>query len=366
MDICYLHFYVENAIAWRQWFSQRLRFQAIASQLDPHTHTEVLQNGGVRVVISAPLTAESPVSQYLQQHPPGVADIAFSVQSLEPIVARALAANTPLLQPIQTDPQRLDLRWCQVQGWGDLRHTLIESKAATLPVPLLSPQAHWQFLADSWESVTASDFVAIDHAVLNVAAGQLGAAAGWYESMLGFNRQQTFEIQTAYSGLCSQVMVHTQGTAQIPINEPTSGNSQIQEFLNYNRGTGIQHAALRTADIVRAISTFKQNQVPFISVPQTYYQQLDQRLEAPPSSVDWQAIAQQQILVDWLPEYPQALLLQTFTEPIFAEPTFFFEIIERQLYQVAGQRRLVEGFGEGNFQALFEAIEREQQRRGSL
>ncbi|NJN01718.1 MAG: 4-hydroxyphenylpyruvate dioxygenase [Leptolyngbyaceae cyanobacterium SL_1_1] len=370
MDICYLHFYIENAIAWRQWFSERLRFQAVASQSDYATQTEVLQNGGVRVVLSSPQTSASPVAHYLQQHPPGVAGIAFWVQQLETVVAQALAAGSQLLQPITTDPQRPDLRWCQIQGWGHLQHTLIESsresRAELVPVPLLSAESHWQFLRRYGQTSPAQDFLAIDHVVLNVAAGQLAQAADWYESALGFSRKQMFSIQTAYSGLCSQVMVHPQGTAQMPINEPTSSNSQIQEFLNYNQGAGIQHAALRTADIVQAVSTFRQRGVRFISVPLTYYQQLAQRFDAVPVVIDEQAIARQQILVDWSPTYPQALLLQTFTEPIFAEPTFFFEIIERQPYEVAGQQRLVEGFGEGNFQALFEAIEREQQKRGSL
>lgn len=337
----------------------------MASQVEATAQTEVLQNGGVRVVISSPRTLASPVAQYLQQHPAGVAGVAFAVRQLETVVAQAIAAGAQLLQPITADPQRPGLRWCQVQGWGHLHHTLIESPPEYLPVPLLSSQAQWQFLANRADQ-TSADFLAVDHVVLNVAAGQLAQAIDWYESVLGFSRKQTFEIRTAHSGLCSQVMVHPHGSAQMPINEPTSVNSQIQEFLDYNQGIGIQHAALRTADIVQAVRTFRQKQIRFISVPPTYYHQLPQRLGRLPALVDWQAIAQQQILVDWPSDHPQALLLQTFTEPIFAEPTFFFEMIERQPYQVDDQQRLAEGFGEGNFQALFEAIEREQQKRGSL
>jgi 4-hydroxyphenylpyruvate dioxygenase len=201
---------------------------------------------------------------------------------------------------------------------------------------------------------------------LNVPAGELEAAATWYERHLGFVRQQQFVIETPRSGLHSRVLQHPEGTATLPINEPTSDNSQIQEFLDLHRGAGIQHVALQTGDLVQTVATLRQRGVPFLTVPDTYYQQLQTRSGFWRDAGDWAAIARQQILVDWPLEAPQTRLLQTFTQPPFEIPTFFWEFIERQAQVTDAGVQCAEGFGEGNFQALFEAIEREQQQRGSL
>jgi 4-hydroxyphenylpyruvate dioxygenase len=194
--------------------------------------------------------------------------------------------------------------------------------------------------------------------VLNVAAGDLERAAAWYKNTLDFESKQTFKIQTDRSALHSQVMVSSNSSVQLPINEPASPHSQIQEFLDVNRGPGIQHIALNTPNIVQAIAQLRPRGLSLLPVPPSYYTQLQQRQGLPLSAVELQEIAQEQILVDWDNTTPQALLLQTFTQPIFGQPTFFFELIERRF-----QAR---GFGEGNFRALFEAIEREQFKRGSL
>jgi 4-hydroxyphenylpyruvate dioxygenase len=194
---------------------------------------------------------------------------------------------------------------------------------------------------------------------LNVATGDLERALSWYEEVLGFQRQQRFMIETENSGLRSQVMVHPASGVQFPINEPTSANSQIQEFLDVNQGAGIQHIALQTPQIVKAIAQLRHRGLAFLPIPSTYYTQLrTQHQGLPLSTAELEEIAAQQILVDWHNEASQALLLQTFTQPIFEQPTFFFELIER--------RSQAKGFGEGNFRALFEAIEREQLKRGSL
>jgi 4-hydroxyphenylpyruvate dioxygenase len=197
--------------------------------------------------------------------------------------------------------------------------------------------------------------------VLNVPAGDLERAVAWYENILDFQPQQMFKIKTDRSALHSQVMVSRNGNVQIPINEPASGNSQIQEFLDVNQGAGIQHIALKTTNIVSAIAQFRASGLSLLSVPQTYYKRLQQRPRLPLSSQEFEAIAQQEILVDWKEDTSLEaqqnipLLLQIFTQPIFGQPTFFFEFIERR-YQV-------QGFGEGNFRALVEAIESEQIKR---
>jgi 4-hydroxyphenylpyruvate dioxygenase len=199
-------------------------------------------------------------------------------------------------------------------------------------------------------------FTNIDHIVLNVEHQTLNTAVRWYQAVLGFHANGWFDIKTDRSALRSQVLVHPQGSAQFPINEPASSGSQIQEFLAANRGPGIQHLALGTLNIVATITHLRQQGLSFLKVPHSYYTQLNQSCPPETPPLDWQAIEQQQILVDL--RNPTGILMQAFTHPIFGEPTFFLELIER--------RSQAQGFGEGNFLALFEAIEREQLKRGSL
>ncbi|MEA5550743.1 4-hydroxyphenylpyruvate dioxygenase [Anabaena cylindrica UHCC 0172] len=348
LQIDHVHFYVEDAQGWRDWFVNYLGFKAVASSMFPtpvnqgklfHTCTEVVKNGNVYFLLSSPLLPTSPVAEFFRHHPAGVADVAFAVADVEAVTARAIAQGAKLLQPVQHD---VSIKYAKIAAWGGLTHTLIERKGNG---------------AMGEKDTSPHTFTAIDHVVLNVAVGDLEAAVSWYQNILDFRPQQSFKIQTNRSALHSQVMISPNGRVQLPINEPASPNSQIQEFLEVNRGTGIQHIALRTSHLVSAIAQFRNTGVSFLSVPTTYYSQLQQRLDFPLSAQELQAIAQQEILVDWQKDAPLgALLLQIFTQPIFGKPTFFFEFIER--------RSQAAGFGEGNFRALFEAIESEQVKRG--
>jgi 4-hydroxyphenylpyruvate dioxygenase len=368
MNINCIHFYVENANASRDWFVKQMGFQAIASGVSCHTVTNLVKSGAVTIVLSSPLTSASPVAQFLKRHPPGVADVAFTVSDLQDVLTKAIANGAKVLQQSQGGRQ-----WAKIAAWGGLTHTLIEfSGTCELSVPidqafLLSivpnleiTQVSLNFSKLADFSDTALDFFSgIDHVVLNVATGDLKAALSWYEDVLGFRRTQSFTIQTEQSGLRSQVLVHPISGVQFPINEPTSANSQVQEFLNANQGAGIQHIALKTPHIVEVIGQLRQRGLAFLPIPAIYYTQLHSRhQELNLSQAEFEEIAAQEILVDWDKKSPQALLLQTFTQPIFEKPTFFFELIER--------RQEAQGFGEGNFRALFEAIEREQIKRGSL
>ncbi|MBE9177759.1 4-hydroxyphenylpyruvate dioxygenase [Oculatella sp. LEGE 06141] len=379
MNIDYVHFYVEDAPLWRHWFIHTLGFRHLASSTNSHTQTEAIGVGEIRFLLSSPLNQASPIAHYLALHPPGIADIAFQVLNLEAMVAQAAAAGATVRCPIQYQIHSQGWnRWAQVSGWGDLSHTLVERRRSIAPIPLAIENdrenrdrhplstLNWDGLLPAADSHPVASWTGIDHLVLNVPVGELGRAIAWYETAFGFQRQQAFSIHTGRSGLHSQVLVHPDGNAQLPINEPASTGSQIQEFLDLNRGAGIQHIALQTVDIVQAIAQLRQMGMAFLHVPVTYYEQLKQRPGFPLSVQAWEAIAAQQILVDWQPELPQATLLQTFTQPIFDQPTFFFEFIERQTYQINDRCGQAQGFGEGNFRALFEAMEREQMKRGSL
>lgn len=361
MKIDHVHFYVEDARASRNWFISHLGFQAVASGINSFdTCTEVVKSGSVYFVLSSPLTPKSPVAQFLRQHPPGVTDIAFCVDDLQAVMTRAIAHGAKVLQPIQ---QYQSLKWSKIAAWGSLSHTLIqkhcesESRGAGENLDIFFPQP---LCASATLDLSPSPdiFTSIDHVVLNVASGDLERAVAWYKKILDFQSKQTFKIQTDRSALHSQVMISPNSSIQFPVNEPASPNSQIQEFLDVNRGPGIQHIALHTFDIVQAIAKLRPIGLSLLPVPPSYYTQLQQRPGLPLSVAQLQQITQEQILVDWEDTTPNAVLLQTFTQPIFGQPTFFFELIER--------RCQARGFGEGNFRALFEAIEREQLKRGNL
>ncbi len=365
----HLHFYIKDAAFWEAWFCHKLGFRAVtkvpATQRVPSSEPRVLSQGNIEIRLSAP-EQSSQVAHYLQQHPAGLVDIAFATDRFDVALAVSQRNGATLLEPVSTLPS--GQRQCQLQGWAHLRHTLVEVSAdwvqAHQAKALAGSSAHHQQTSTSQIADLPALLSQVDHVVINVPHGELSAAVRWYQHVFGLELGQSFEINTANSGLCSQVLVHPEGTLQLPINEPSSENSQIQEFLHHNRGAGVQHVALRSPNAVDAIAHFRNQGLQLLSVPSTYYEDLQERLDRPLYNLS--AIRQQQLLIDWDQSGERGMLLQTFTQPIFAEPTFFFEVIERSNYRENGQTKIAQGFGEGNFQALFEAIERSQMERGSL
>lgn len=357
MKIDRVCFYVDDAEKWRDWFARTMQFQAVGGVNDGQTRAEIVTSGEIVFVLCSPVSAESPVAAYLRSHPPGVANVALLVPNLDAALERACSVpETRIVEPIQSRQFATgEMRWSTIVGKVPLGHTLVERRGITPIVP-----EDWAIaLSPCCDRIAPLD--RIDHIVLNVAMGELEPTTRWYELALGFERQQTFAIQTQKSGLLSQVLVHPSGGVQIPANEPTSANSQIQEFLDFNGGAGVQHIALRTNSIINLICQLKGAGLSFLEVPPSYYDRVRQehpQLQLSPQ--EWEALSKAQILID-----PQVsdngkapLLLQIFTQPIFPEPTFFFEFIER--------RDRARGFGEGNFRALFETMEKEQARRGTL
>lgn len=350
MEFNHLTFFVSDVAFWRHHFVQAWQGQAVEGKADGAT---VVCVGEVPIQIVAPQTNGDAASQYLDQHPPGIGDVAFRVADLEACLEQVRSHGGDLLVPVQQDALGRG-RWSVIQGWGNLRHTLVESTIPDTWVPNQPclPQP----------ARPAIDM--IDHVVLNVPAGQLPMALDWYVRHLGFQPQQQFTIDTAWSGLRSQVLAHPQGQAQLPINEPATANSQVQEFLDHNSGAGIQHVALHTPDILHTVARLRKAGVAFLDVPEEYYQELQRRSGFQYEATRTAAIAQLKILMDWEPSCPQAHLLQTFTQPLLDIPTFFFEIIQRRNNTTTGLSLQAEGFGERNFQALFEAMELEQRKRG--
>lgn len=403
----HLHFYVRDVAFWRDWFIRKLSFKSeltqgnqsevtwtanrptedrstertqLAKTMQPPTPSttlsdrrcvntptadyEVLVQGAIEIRLSGGAAA----ADYLCHHPPGLIDVGLATDCFDVVLQRAIAQGARCIRPVSINAA--GQRECQIQGWADLRHTLVEVSPQWVAAQkiYLNHSSHLSHssatAASDWAAALAHKLCAIDHVVLNVPQDKLATASDWYQRVFGLVSTQHFEIATANSGLRSQVLRHPTGNLQIPINEPTSANSQIQEFLHHNRGAGIQHVALRSHNAVSAIAHFRQQGLDLINVPETYYESLRQRSDCP--LPDTSAASRQQLLLDWAKGGQQGMLLQTFTQPIFSEPTFFFEIIERSTFIEAGQIKQAQGFGEGNFQALFEAIERAQMARGSF
>lgn len=367
MQICidHVHWYVKDASYWQQWFINVMGFYAVAGGKNEHTHTEIVKTGSKKnpiiFVISSPLSAQSPVAKFLKVHPPGVADIAFRVRDLQIFVKNIKNISTVIKEPIKEKKHtRGYLKWSRIISKTGLIHSLFERRGETS----ILPEDWIKEKSDNQEN--NNHFLALDHLVLNVPQGELNSVINWYNKILGFQKKQFFKIETPKSGLYSQVMFHPIGNIQLPINEPISKSSQIQEFLDINNGSGIQHIALRTNKIAEVTEKLRKNGLNFLKVPTTYYEKLiENNYNLKFSDKEWQKIVKQNILLDkettkkdQQSNQNNPLLLQIFTEPIFEQPTFFFEIIER--------REQAQGFGEGNFKALFEAIEREQIKRGKL
>ena len=344
MKIDHIHFFVENAAQTRDWLIQKMGFQSGGHQASEHTYTELVGNSSVLFRVSSALSQSSPVAHYLATHPAGVANIAFLVDDLESLLARINRLDIKIIEEYDRSIDHTEQ--LTIQGWGDFQHTLVTNSSNPMLAPIPPKQDNLNPIVD------------IDHVVLNVGQHQLAVASDWYQNLFDFQVQQSFDIQTGSSGLYSQALVDPTGQVQFNINEPSSPNSQIQTFLDLQGGAGIQHVALRTTNIFQTVTAMRSQSLAFLPIPTSYYISLNKRSQRsndlPLNYQEWQNLEKLEILLDWSTDHALALLMQIFTQPIFAQPTFFFEIIER--------RGAAQGFGEGNFMALFQAIEQEEQK----
>jgi 4-hydroxyphenylpyruvate dioxygenase len=309
-----------------------------------------LRQGKATLVLSTPLTTEGVMQEHLRRHGDAVRDIAFHVEDADQAFQTAVAGGAvPFEEPHDVTDENGPVRHASVHTYGDTIHSLISYRDYNGPfLP--------GFVAAEAPGRDAG-LLRIDHIVGNVELGKMDFWCDFYANVGGFHRYINFDdedISTEYSALMSVVMSDDSQSVKFPINEPAEGRrkSQIQEYLDYNSGPGVQHIALQTKDILATVSRLRENGVEFLDVPDTYYEVLPSRVGQ--IREDLQAIRDLRILVD---RDEEGYLLQLFTKPVQDRPTLFFEIIQR-----AGSR----GFGKGNFKALFEAIEAEQARRGNL
>jgi len=313
--------------------------------------SRVLEQGEVRLVLTAGLDGEGPVARAAARHGDGVAVIAITVPDAEAAYRTAVARGARGVRAPWTERDAAgEARLATIAAYGDVVHTFVERgdyAGAFLP----------GFRAVEHPEADAGLFTGIDHVVANVDLGHMDEWVGFYERVMGFTEMIHFsdeDISTEYSALMSKVVADGEGRIKFPINEPADGarRSQIEEYLEYNGGAGVQHIALVTDDIVRTVRELTARGVRFLRTPAAYYDDLPERIGE--IAEDLSALRELGILAD---RDDEGYLLQIFTAPLGDRPTLFLEVIERH-----GAR----GFGAGNFKALFEAIEREQALRGNL
>ncbi|HXE79452.1 MAG TPA: 4-hydroxyphenylpyruvate dioxygenase [Vicinamibacterales bacterium] len=310
----------------------------------------VLQQGKVRFLFRTPLSPDGFMAEHIRLHGDGVRDIVFQVDDVDAAFEEAVKRGAePAIEPYDEADEHGTVRRAAIHTYGDTIHSFLSDDDYRGP-----------FLPGFTEAVVPgrdAGILRVDHIVGNVELGKMNEWADWYSRVLGFTRYISFDdkdISTEYSALMSIVMSDDSYSIKFPINEPAGGKrkSQIEEYLEYYRGPGVQHIALLTSDITRTVTALRDQGVEFLRVPATYYDLLPSRVGSIDEAID--TIRSLGILVD---RDEEGYLLQLFTRPVEDRPTLFFEIIQRK-----GSR----GFGKGNFKALFEAIEAEQALRGNL
>jgi 4-hydroxyphenylpyruvate dioxygenase len=315
-----------------------------------HEVDYILEQSGVRLLFSAPLRPGHPMASKIAEHGDFVRDIAFEVDDVDWAFAEAVKRGAqPEKEPYWLADEDGRVRLAAIHTYGDTLHSFVNRD-----------EFRGHFLPRFRRLNLAGDpigLVEVDHCVGNVELGRMNYWVNWYEEVLGFRQLVSFDdkdISTEYTALMSKVMADGAGRVKFPINEPAEGRrkSQIDEYLEFFGGAGVQHVALRTDDIVHTVSRLRARGVEFLRVPAAYYDTLPDRVG--PIDEDLSELAELGILVD---RDDEGYLLQIFTKPVTDRPTLFYEIIHR---------KGATSFGKGNFKALFEAIEREQEVRGTL
>ncbi|KAE8392807.1 hypothetical protein ETB97_002640 [Aspergillus alliaceus] len=374
----HVHWYVGNAKQAASYYITRMGFKRVAYRgLETnHRHicSHVVRNGDITFILTSPLRSLDQIDRFspeeqeqlkeihhhLEQHGDGVKDVAFEVDSVDAVFNAALKNGAKVVSHPQTlKDEHGDVRVATIQTYGQTTHTLLERSNYRGP-----------FLP-GYRLETAEDPVSkflpgvhlnrVDHCVGNQDWDEMDKICEYYEKALGFHRFWSVDdkqICTEFSALKSIVMASPNEVVKMPINEPAKGKkqSQIEEYVDFYNGAGVQHIALLTDDIIRDITNLKARGVEFIKVPSTYYDDVKIRLKKAGLVLqeDFETIQNLDILIDF---DENGYLLQLFTKHLMDRPTVFIEIIQRHNF---------EGFGAGNFKSLFEAIEREQELRGNL
>ncbi|MCZ8169272.1 MAG: 4-hydroxyphenylpyruvate dioxygenase [Flavobacterium sp.] len=357
----YVEFYVGNAKQSAHFYKTAFGFQSLAYKgLETGSRdavSYVLQQGKIRLVLTTPLNSDSPINDHLRKHGDGVKVVALWVED-----ARSAWEETTkrgarsFMEPTVEKDAHGEVIRSGIYTYGETVHVFVERKNYT--GTFLPGFMDWK----SDYNPAPLGLKYIDHMVGNVGWGEMNQWVKWYEDVMGFENFLSFDdsqIHTEYSALMSKVMSNGNGRIKFPINEPAEGKkkSQIEEYLDFYEGPGVQHIAVATDDIIQTVAGLRARGVEFLPPPpQAYYDEIPARLgkHMEVMKEDIKALQALSILVD---ADEEGYLLQIFTKPVEDRPTLFFEII---------QRMGAKGFGAGNFKALFESIEREQALRGTL
>ncbi len=352
----YVELYVGNAKQAAHFYKTAFGFQSLAyagleTGLKDRT-SYVLQQDKIRLVLTTPLKSDSPISDHIKKHGDGVKVIALWVEDAHKAFEETTKRGArPFLKPTVESDEFGEVVRSGIHTYGDTVHVFVERK--NYGGVFLPKFERW----NSSYNPTPVGLKFIDHMVGNVELGQMNIWAKFYEEVMGFANLITFDdkdISTQYTALMSKVMTNGNGRVKFPINEPAKGlkKSQIEEYIDFYEGAGCQHIAVATDDIIHTVGELRNRGVEFLHVPGTYYDSVLDRV----GEIDENLLKLKElgIMVD---RDDEGYLLQIFTRPIEDRPTLFFEII---------QRKGAQSFGKGNFKALFESIEAEQARRGTL
>jgi 4-hydroxyphenylpyruvate dioxygenase len=352
----HLEFYVGNARQAAHYYRTTLGLAWVA-YAGPETGVRdrasyVLEQGKIRFVLTTALRPDHPIAAHVHRHGDGVRDIAIEVDDCDAAWRETTARGAQGVRaPEELRDEHGAVRVCAIAAYGDTIHTFVERRkyaGAFLP-------GYRRVAADSLVRPIGVQY--IDHIVGNVGWGEMNKYVDFYRDVLGFSLYQHFDdkdISTDYSALMSKVMANGNGRIKFPINEPAQGRkkSQIEEYLEFYQGPGVQHIALGTGNILATVAELQARGMDFLRVPGSYYEVLQDRVGKIDEPVE--ELAKLGILAD---RDDEGYMLQIFSKPAEDRPTLFYEIIQRK-----GSR----SFGKGNFKALFEAIEREQALRGNL
>jgi 4-hydroxyphenylpyruvate dioxygenase len=344
----------QSALYFQLAFGMRLEAYSGPTTGNRDHQAYVLKAGNVRFVIKGAVSPDSPIADHHRRHGDGVLDVSLAVEDVDKCVAHARQAGARIVaEPHDLSDAHGTVRVATLKAYGDTKHTLVDRSRYH------GPYLPGYIARTSEAQQQTSAFVALDHVVGNVELGDMDKWVAFYHRVMGFTNLAEFigdDIATEYSALMSKVVASGDHRVKFPLNEPAQGKrkSQIDEYLEYYQGPGVQHLALATPDIAATVDELKARGVEFLATPDSYYTDPVLRRRIGEVRVPVEELRKRGILVD---RDEDGYLLQIFTKPIGDRPTVFFEFIERH-----GSL----GFGKGNFQALFEAIEREQERRGNL
>ena len=352
----YLELYVSNAKQAAHYYKSAFGFQSLAyagleTGLRDRESYVVFQDK-IRLVLTSPLKSGTAIGKHIDTHGDGVKVTALWVDDATYAYQEAINRGAKsFMEPQEEVDENGKVIRSGIHTYGEVVHIFVERK-----------DYHGIFLPGfkAWEPEYTTDPVGlkyVDHMVGNVELGQMNEWVKFYEDVMGFNQILSFDdkdISTEYTALMSKVMSNGNGRIKFPINEPAPGlkKSQVDEYLEFYEGAGVQHIAVATDDIIQTVTNLRSRGVEFLKVPDSYYDVLEQRVGQIDENIE--ALRPLGILVD---RDDEGYLLQIFTKTVQARPTMFFEII---------QRKGATSFGKGNFKALFEALEREQALRGTL